>query len=210
MRTLLKMTALAAVCMALAAAGGSALADQVPGADTFQDSRFSTNVDQGGANAARERIESGQQPGWKGPVSIVPGDGPGLMHVNAQQVQITPRSLSKVLTPPGANQRGRDVHTATLIPGAKYVIELKSGTGATRTTNNETRALPGFFDPVLSVEDGVPGGTQLRDGGNDDVDWPRNCNSRVTITAPPSGQVRIVVTSFHEGESGPYTIEIHE
>ena len=94
----------------------------------------------------------------------------------AQPTVATAKTLTGSLSAPAADKRGIVRHTIQLTPGARYTIELQSGSGAT----NDSKALPGFFDPTLLVEDGQ--GATL--GVNDDIDWPRNCNSRVTFTAP--------------------------
>jgi hypothetical protein len=210
MRTLLKVTTLTAVCVALAAAGvPTASADQIPGEDVYENDVFVRGTSQSDADAAAGRINRGEQlPTWKGPASVVP-DGANF-NVIAQKLRIVPRTLSKNLTAPAPDQRGVQWHEVKLTPGATYVIELRSGDGTTVTRNNVTTAKPGFFDPVLLVEDDTPAtrNNRPRLGFNDDIDWPRNCNSRVTITAPPSGLVRVVVSSYRTGESGPYTIEI--
>ncbi len=210
MRNLLKVTALAVVCVALAAAGvGPAAADQIPGEDVYENDVFVRGTSQSDAEAARGWIDRVEElPTWKGPATVV-ADGANF-NVTAQKLRIVPRTLSKNLTAPNANQRGIEWHDVKLTPGARYVIELRSGDGTTVSKNGVTTAKPGFFDPVLLVEDDTPAtrNNRPRLGQNDDIDWPRNCNSRVTITAPPSGLVRVVVSSYRTGESGPYTIEI--
>jgi hypothetical protein len=155
------------------------------------------------AESLQKDINDGNRPGMR-KASLAPVPDTEYFDVVAEVYYPAERPAGKAqtitgnLTAPKADARGVVRHTVTLTPGARYTIELQSGTGATR----DGKALPGFFDPVLLVEDDQ--GRQL--GFNDDIDWPRNCNSRVTITAPTSGTVRLVVSSYRTGESGPYTI----
>jgi hypothetical protein len=212
MRALRNLLAMAVLGVSLAAVAELATADEIAGADVYESTQFVTNTSRENANIVKADIEAGNQlPRWKGPVTVTnSGDN---YTVTAQKLRIVPRNLgAKQLTAPAPNQKKIEWHTARLTPGARYVIDLKSGTGATEMRDGIRKALPGFFDPVLMVLDDQPnakGDRPMLPGGfNDDIDWPRNCNSRVTITAPPSGVVRIVVTSYRDGESGQYTIEI--
>lgn len=114
-------------------------------------------------------------------------------------------ALTGTLSAPNANSKGVNPHVLSLQPGRRYTIELQSGDGATRRLpDNRLVAMPGYFDSVLVVQD--ERGTFLQ--SNDDISWPKNCNSRVSIVAPASGTVRVLVSSFNNGENGPYAIQV--
>lgn len=97
----------------------------------------------------------------------------------------------------------RKEHFFPVVNGARYQIMLQSGAGRTITRADGTvGAPPGFFDTVLRVE--YEDGTSI--GSSDDISWPSNSNSQLEFTATRDGNIRIIVTSFRTGETGPYRL----
>jgi hypothetical protein len=220
MRKLCKVSALSVAVLSLTlgtAASARAQAVEVPitasqtNTDKYEKTAFLEDGNAVDADHAVADINAGLQlPFWKGPATKAGNND--HFTVTAARLQVADRLFSGLtLTAPAAGQKRYNKHLAVaLTPNVKYVIEVQSGTGATEVRNGVRRALPGFFDPEVLVEDerADARGNRPTLAANDDIDWPRNCNSRVTITAPASGLVRITVTSYNTDESGPYQISI--
>jgi hypothetical protein len=179
--------------------------------DVYENTTFLQDGSAIDAEHAVADINAGLQlPFWKGPATKAGAND--RFSVTAARLKVADRLFGGLtLTAPAAGQKRYNKHLAVaLTPGVRYVIEVQSGTGATEVRNGVPRALPGFFDPQVLVEDerADARGNRPTLAANDDIDWPRNCNSRVTITAPTSGLVRITVTSYNTDESGAYQISI--
>ncbi|HYV35997.1 MAG TPA: pre-peptidase C-terminal domain-containing protein [Gemmataceae bacterium] len=167
--------------------------------------RIYEGLDKTTADAYAKEINEGSRGGEIKNASVVADNNrPGNFAVDADRFYAAENpTLATVvktgdLVSKGPNAKDVVRYTVQLTPGARYTIELKSGTGATK----DGKAMPGFFDSVLMVEDGT--GNVL--AANDDINWPVNCNSKVTITVPQSGTIRVVVSSYRNGEWGPFTV----
>jgi hypothetical protein len=179
--------------------------------------RYTSTLEDADAQRIAASINAGEVTNWRtATVTREIVGGTPRFHVFAERftpdqppippVIPNPTTINGNLAPANGAPRGINRHTVKLIPGRTYTIEVQSGTGATREVNNQRVPLAGFIDSVVLVED--ENGRTLPNGSNDDIAWPTNCNAGVTIVAPASGNVRIVVSSFAAGEAGPYVIQM--
>ncbi len=139
------------------------------------------------------------QAGERGAYTLAVGDGAGT----PQQATAAPAAQTAAGTiAPGQSINGTLAQGDATLQSGEFqdTYRLQGRRGQQYTIRLRATA----FDPYLLVR----GPNNLSEDNDDDASERGTRNSRITVTMPADGELRITATAYQAGESGAYTISV--